>query len=87
MKKIDRKDDDNMLHGMDGSKAYKYDLPVVNEPMKLRNDLMVVEEEVAETQVQKLFEILDCDKDTAYESFMIKFSQEFNHEVDMYGDI
>ena len=40
-----------------------------------------------ETQVQKLFDILECDKDTAYESFMIKFSQEFNHEVDMYGDI
>ena len=37
--------------------------------------------------MQKLFDILECDKDTAYESFMIKFSQEFNHEVDMYGDI
>ena len=34
-----------------------------------------------------LFDILDCDKDTAYESFIIKFNQEFNHEVDMYGDI
>ena len=30
---------------------------------------------------------MDCDKDTAYESFIIKFNQEFNHEVDMYGDI
>ena len=34
-----------------------------------------------------MFEILDCDKSTAYESFMIKFSQEYNHEVDMYGEI
>ena len=30
---------------------------------------------------------MDCDKDTAYESFIIKFNQEYNHEVDMYGDI
>ena len=34
-----------------------------------------------------MFEILDCDKDTAYESFIIKLNQEYNHEVDMYGDI
>jgi len=37
--------------------------------------------------VIKLFEILDCEKDTAYESFIIKFNQQYNHEVDMYGDI
>ena len=34
-----------------------------------------------------MFDILDCDKDTAYESFVIKHNQEYNHEVDMYGDI
>jgi len=68
--------------------VYKYDLPVVNSPIKFHNQLVPVnEEDLAPTQVQKLFEILDCDKETAYESFMIKFSQEFNHEVDMYGDI
>jgi len=39
------------------------------------------------TQVQELFDILDADKDTAYESFIIKFNQEYNHEVDMYGDV
>ena len=31
--------------------------------------------------------MLDADKDTAYESFVIKFNQEYNHEVDMYGDV
>ena len=31
--------------------------------------------------------MLDADKDTAYESFIIKLNQEYNHEVDMYGDI
>ena len=39
------------------------------------------------TQVQKMMDILDCDKDSAYESFVIKFNQEYNHEVDMYGDV
>jgi len=32
-------------------------------------------------------EELDCDKDTAFESFIIKHHQTFNNEVDMYGDI
>ena len=32
-------------------------------------------------------ERLEVDKDTAYESFIIKLNQEFNNEVDMYGDI
>ena len=54
---------------------FKYDLPVLNMPIKFRRELQVVDEErEAQTQVQKLFDILDCDKDTAFESFIIKFS-------------
>ena len=34
-----------------------------------------------------MFEELECDKDTAFESFIIKMNQSFNNEVDMYGDI
>ena len=30
---------------------------------------------------------LECDKDTAYQSFIIKLQQNYNNEVDMYGDI
>jgi hypothetical protein len=30
---------------------------------------------------------LEVDKDTAFESFVIKLQQKFNNEVDMYGDI
>jgi hypothetical protein len=30
---------------------------------------------------------LECDKDTAFESFIVKHNQMFNNEVDMYGDI
>ena len=34
-----------------------------------------------------MFEELECDKDTAFESFIIKMNQSFSNEVDMYGDI
>jgi hypothetical protein len=30
---------------------------------------------------------LEVDKDTAFESFIIKMQQKYNNEVDMYGDI
>ena len=67
---------------------FKYDLPILNMPIQFHNKLATVEEGVeTTTETQHLFEMLDCDKETAYESFIIKFNQEFNHEVDMYGDI
>ena len=89
MRKIDRKDEDKLMHGEDGGMIYKYDLPVLNSPLQFDNKLITMDQAnvEVETQVEKLFEILDCDKDTAYESFIIKFNQEYNHEVDMYGDI
>jgi hypothetical protein len=88
IKGIERQEEDELLHGDDGGMIFKYDLPVLNMPIKFNTALAVLEEEKAlETSVEKLFEILDCDKDTAYESFIIKFNQEYNHEVDMYGDI
>jgi len=31
--------------------------------------------------------MLECDKDTAFESFIVKHHQFYNNEVDMYGDI
>ena len=88
MSQIDRKDDDELLHGEEGGMIFKYDLPVLNMPISFNNKLATIDqEEVKPTEVQKLFEVLDVDKDTAYESFIIKFNQEFNTEVDMYGDI
>lgn len=88
VRKIDRKEEFELTHGEDAGMVFKYDLPVVNEAIKFKNELILIDGDDAEiSQVEKLFEILDCDKDTAYESFMIKLSQEYNHEVDMYGDI
>lgn len=67
---------------------YKYDLPILNMPIKFHNKLATIDEnKELVTETMNLFEALECDKDTAYESFIIKFNQEFNHEVDMYGDI
>lgn len=65
------------MHGEDGSgMIYKYDLPVLNSPIQFNNKLLVLDQDKAleDTNVEKLFEILDCDKDTAYESFVIKFN-------------
>ena len=88
MRTIDRKEEFELTHGEEAGMIYKYDLPVINMAIQFNNKLMRIDEKDAEpTQVQKLFEVLDCTKETAYESFMIKFGQEYNHEVDMYGDI
>lgn len=45
MVKIDRKDESDLLHGEDGGMIYKYDLPVVNQPIVFHNKLIVVDEE------------------------------------------
>ena len=49
---------------------------------------MTADEKALENTVtENLYEMLEIDKDTAYESFIIKHNQLFNHEVDMYGDL
>jgi hypothetical protein len=39
------------------------------------------------TATEELLNELEVDKDTAFESFIIKMQQKYNNEVDMYGDI
>jgi hypothetical protein len=39
------------------------------------------------TPVENLLAALSVDKDTSYESYVIKMHQQFNNEVDMYGDV
>jgi hypothetical protein len=50
-------------------------------------DIINIEEDNKLTTTESLLKELDCDKDTTFESFIIKFQQNFNNEVDMYGDI
>lgn len=59
----------------EAGKMFKYDLPLVNEPISFKSkQALETQEETKEalTITQKLFETLECDKDTAYESFVIK---------------
>ena len=51
-----------------------------------KNSLVTQEEDVL-TSTESLLNTLECDKDTAFESFVIKLQQTYNNEVDMYGDI
>ena len=58
----------------ESGKLYKYELPVVNEEINFRSKAALVKADEKETLTftEKLFEALECDKDTAYESFVIK---------------
>ena len=79
-----------MRHNEDvGGVIYKYDLPLENLPITFKNAaaLIAAKEEEVNTASMNLMEELDCDKDTAFESFIIKHHSTFNNEVDMYGDI
>ena len=53
---------------------YKYDLPVENLPITFKNAkaLALANEQEMNTPMMTLMEELDCDKDTAFESFIIK---------------
>ena len=87
---IASKSDDRLRHNEDvGGMIYKYDLPVENLPITFKNAaaLIAAKAEEINTPSMNLMEELDCDKDTAFESFIIKHHSTFNNEVDMYGDI
>jgi len=71
--KIENKRQDNFLrHNEEYSGTlFKYDLPIVNKAIEFKSQI-VVQEESALTSMENMFELLDCDKDTAWESFVIK---------------
>ena len=88
---ISNKSDSQLRHNEEvAGMVYKYDLPVENSKIAFKNAGALVatgEEESEVTPNQALMDELECDKDTAFESFIIKHHQNFNNEVDMYGDI
>jgi hypothetical protein len=60
-------------------KLHKYGLPIKNE---LPFGELIVQEDIPElpkTSTEKLFELLDLDKDSSYESLLLKYQSEFNH--------
>ncbi len=77
----------DLKHNTDISGVYyKYDLPAVNVPAEFKSQLIVAED-IPATAVENLLEKLEVDMETAYESFVIKLNQEYNNEVDMYGNV
>ena len=74
---ISTKKDDQLRHNTEvGGTIYKYDLPVENVPISFKSTsaLTVQDEAVEQTSTQALFQELECDKDTAFESFIIKMN-------------
>ena len=63
-----------LLHNEEyGGIIYKYDLPIQNQPVKFRSQLLTtMDENLINTSVENLYSALDIDKDTSYESFTIK---------------
>lgn len=72
---VTKKPDDMLRHNEEhGGTLYKYDLPVENKPIEFKSQLIIREESVPNTAVENLFDSLEIDKDTAYESFVIKLN-------------
>ena len=86
---MQKKPDHMLRHGEElGGVLYKYDLPILNAPIVFKSQALALrDEEMMPTNVEALLDALAVDKDTSYESFVIKMHQQFNNEVDMYGDI
>ena len=57
-----------------GGTVFKYDLPVVNAGIvfKSKQALRVLDQVDEMTATENLFSQLECDKDTAFESFIVK---------------
>ena len=43
--RIERKEETDLLHGEEGGMIYKYDLPILNQPIVFHNKLMVLDQE------------------------------------------
>jgi hypothetical protein len=69
-----------------GNIEYKYGIPAKNLPF---TEIIPKMEEPAipNTITENVFELLGLDKNSSYESMLLKSQEEFNSELDMYGNI
>lgn len=71
---VHKKPDDMLKHQEEfGGILYKYDLPVENRPAVFKS-LQIIPVEEEPTALLNLYEKLEIDKDTSYESFVIKMN-------------
>jgi hypothetical protein len=91
MTKEHMKEFDDIKHNENyKEKEYKYGLPSKNELQfteLISLDKEQVKSSVPKTDTETLYDILDMDKDSAFESLILKHQEEFNHELDMYGNV
>ena len=81
------KDLDLIPHNMKiNNVEYKYGIQAKNLPFT-QIVIKSAEPLLPNTSTENLFEILNLDKDSSYESLILKYQQEFNSELDMYGNI
>lgn len=45
LRKIQRKDEDELLHGEEAGMIFKYDLPILNMAIKFHNKLATIDED------------------------------------------
>jgi len=75
----DIKDLDNIKHDIiEGNIEYKYGIPSKN--IIPFTELMPIEDkpELPKTATENLYDALEIDKDSSYESLVLKYHQEFN---------
>lgn len=60
---------------------YRYGLPVKNNTPFTALVPKTEEEELPKTGTENIFSLLDLDKDSSYESLLLKFQMEFNHGI------
>lgn len=71
---------DNIKHDVvENDKKFKYGLMAKNEMPFKEMVLFNQEEAVDKTATESLFELLDMDKESSYESMVLKFRTQFQH--------
>ena len=72
---LDVRAKDMLKHNEDvGGTIFKYDLPVENTGITFKSQqaLALKDEVLPDTSTENLFSKLECDKDTAFEGFIVK---------------
>jgi hypothetical protein len=63
------------------SKEYKYGLPIKNETPFSELVPLAEEPKFPNTSTENLFDLLSLDKESSYESMILKFKEEYNHGI------
>ena len=67
---------------------YKYGLPVKNQIFRVNSNIIEKERSANSylSSTENLMYLLELDKDSSYESLVLKYNDYYNNEIDMYGN-